>query len=170
MLKTKTTTLFILLAGILLFSGCGIYSFTGASIPPGAQSVSIKHFPNNAQLVMPTLSHQFTDALRDKFVSQTDLSMISENGDLQFEGEITGYNIKPVAITGDQSAALNRLEITVKVSYINSLEDSKNFDQKFSRYVDYPSTENLSSIQADLIDEINEMLVDDIFNKAVVNW
>ncbi len=151
-------------------TACGVYSFTGASIPPGAKTISIQHFPNNAQLVEPTLSQQFTNALKDKFVSQTDLSMINNNGDLQLEGEITGYTVKPVAITGDQTAALNRLEITVRVRYTNTLEESKDFDQKFSRYEDFPSAENLSSVQQELIDQINEMLVEDIFNKAVVNW
>lgn len=170
----KTTnhklSLIILLLLILAGTGCGIYSFTGASIPPGAETISIQYFPNNAQMVEPTLSQQFTDALKDKFVSQTDLSMIDNNGDLQLEGEITGYSVKPVAITGDQTAALNRLEITVRVRYTNTLDESKDFDQKFTRYEDYSSAQNLSSVQQGLIDAINEMLVEDIFNKAVVNW
>ncbi|MCF8228028.1 MAG: hypothetical protein K9G58_08460 [Bacteroidales bacterium] len=150
--------------------GCGVYSFTGASIPPGAKTISIQYFPNNAQLVEPTLSQTFTDALRDKFVSQTDLTLVENNGDLQIEGQITGYTVKPVAITGDQTAALNRLEITVDVNYVNTLDESKDFDQKFTRYEDFSSEENLTSRQTELIDLINEMLVEDIFNKAVVNW
>lgn len=155
---------------IILLSGCGIYSFTGASIPPGAKTVSIKYFPNNADLVEPTLSQTFTDALRDKFASQTNLDVISENGDLQFEGAITNYEVTPVAITGDQTAALNRLTIAVKVKYTNTLDEAADFESSFSRYEDYPSEKDLTEVQQGLIDEINEMLVEDIFNKAVVNW
>jgi len=155
---------------ILFTSGCGIYSFTGASIPPGATSVSVGFFANNADMVEPTLSQTFTEALRDIFVSQTTLELVNNNGDLQIEGEITGYKVTPVAITGNQTAALNRLTITVKVRFINLLDNSKNFDSPFSRFRDYPSDQDLATIQQQLIDEINEMLVEDIFNKAVVNW
>lgn len=156
---------------VTFLSGCGVYSFTGASIPPGAKTISIQHFPNNAQLVEPTLSQIFTDALRDKFISQTDLTLIRGDGDLQIEGSITGYTVTPVAITGDQTAALNRLTITVSVTFINTLDETKNFTNvKFSRYEDYSSEADLSTVQQSLIELINEMLVEDIFNKAVVNW
>lgn len=155
---------------ILICSGCGVYSFTGASIPPGAQTVSIQYFPNNSSMVEPTLSQVFTNALRDKFVSQTTLNLIPNNGDLQLSGEIRDYKITPVAITGNQTAALNRLTITVKVKYINTLEESKDFESQFTRFEDYPSDKDLTEVQQGLIDQINEMLVDDIFNKAVVNW
>lgn len=155
---------------VLLVTGCGVYSFTGASIPAGAKTVSVKYFPNNADLVEPTLSQTFTESLRDKFVSQTNLELISGGGDLQFEGEITTYKVTPVAITGNQTAALNRLTISVKVKFVNLLDETKNFESSFSRYEDFPSDQDLASTQQELIDQINEMLVEDIFNKSVVNW
>ena len=156
---------------VVFLSGCGVYSFTGASIPPGAETISIQYFPNNADLVEPSLSPSFTDALRDKFVSQTTLNLVENAGDLQISGEITGYKVSPVAITGDQIAAQNRLEITVNVDFVNTLEEDNSFyDERFSRYVDYDSDQDLSAVQQQLIDEINEILVEDIFNKAVVNW
>ncbi len=168
-MKTKFGHL-IIYCFMILTSGCGIYSFTGASIPPGAKTVSIRYFPNNADLVEPTLSQTFTDALRDKFASQTNLDVISENGDLQFRGEITNYEVTPVAITGEQTAALNRLTISVKVKYTNTLNEEVDFESSFSRYEDYPSEKDLTEVRQGLIDQINEMLVEDIFNKAVVNW
>lgn len=155
---------------VLMITGCGVYSFTGASIPAGAETVSVKFFPNNADLVEPTLSQTFTEALRDKFVSQTNLELVSGDGDLQFEGEITSYKVTPVAITGNQTAALNRLTISVKVKFVNLLDESKSFESSFSRYEDFPSEQDLASTQQELIDQINEMLVEDIFNKSVVNW
>ena len=161
---------FVVFLILVLFSGCGVYSFTGASISPEIKTISIQHFPNNAPLIEATLSQSFTDALRDKFVSQTNLTLVTDGGDLSIEGEITGYNTMPVAIQGDEVAALNRLTITVNVTFVNNFDDTKDFESKFTHYVDYPSNQNLSSVKETLITQINEMIVEDIFNKAVVNW
>lgn len=167
----KTARFNLLFFTIALFiGGCGVYSFTGASIPPEAKTISIAYFQNEADIVEPTLSQEFTTTLRDKFVSQTNLDLVPKNGDLQITGEITEYKVTPVAITGDQTAALNRLTISVDVVYVNTFEEDKSFESGFSRYEDYESGENLATVKGNLIAEINEMLVDDIFNKAVVNW
>ena len=155
---------------LLQLSGCGIYSFTGASISPETKSISIQRFPNNALTVEPTLSQKFTDALRDKFANETNLIVLNKGGDLQMEGSITHYRTSPVAIQGNETAALNRLTISVEVNFVNTLDGSKNFKSKFSRFQDYPSTQNLNDVQDMLIDQINEMLIQDIFEKAVVNW
>ena len=161
---------FILIIIILNIYGCGFYSFTGASISPEIKSISIQQFQNIAPLVQPTLSQTFTLALRDKFTSQTNLSLVKSNGDLNIEGEITGYTNQPVAIQGNQQAALNRLTITVKVRFSNKKDDKQDFETSFSRYRDYSSQNNLSAVESTLIDEINKDLVEDIFNKTVVNW
>jgi hypothetical protein len=152
------------------FNSCGVYSFTGASISPEIKTISIHYFPNNAPLVNSTLSQEFTEALRDKFTSQTSLSLIEKSGDLNIEGEITGYSTKPIAIQGNETAALNRLSVTVRVRFTNNIDESQNFESNFSQYQDYPSSSNLSSVEDGLIEAINKALVEDIFNKAVVNW
>ncbi len=160
-----------LLSFIIMFSGCKInYSFSGGSIDPNIKSISIQYFPNNALLIQPKLSQLFTEALRDKFSTQTKLTLINKGGDLQIEGAIIGYSTQPVAIQGNETAAMNRLTIAVQVKFTNTLNEEQNFDQTFSKYIDYLSTSNLSSIEDKLIAEINEMLVDEIFNKSVVNW
>lgn len=164
----KINTLLILIAAFLL-TGCGIYSFTGASIPAEAKTVSVQHFPNNANLVNPLLSDMITNTLRDYFMNQTTLDGVNDNGDLAIEGEIIDYKTSPTAITGDQ-AALNRLTITVNVRFYNRYDESKNFEQKFSQYEDYPSNQELNSIQDNILDNIVQKLCEDIFNKAVVNW
>jgi hypothetical protein len=147
------------------------YSFTGASISPDVKTVSIQYFANNASLVVPTLSRLFTDALRDYFTSQTNLVLVDRNGDLNVEGSITGYTIQPIAIQGNETAAQNRLTITVTVKFTNKKNEKQNFENKsFSRYQDYPSSQNLSAVQDQLIKQINDQLVDDIFKQAVVNW
>jgi hypothetical protein len=154
----------------LMLSSCGIYSFTGASIPAGAKTVSVQYFPNNASLVEPTLSQVFTDALRDKFTSQTSLRMVDKNGDLALEGEVVDYKTTPVAIQADQTSALNRLTVVVNVRFTNKLEPEKDFETRFTQFVDYPSTESLDAVKDDLIKQLVDDLTDNIFNKAVVNW
>lgn len=154
----------------LLCQGCGIYSFSGASIPPEAKTVSVLYFPNQAPLINPTLSNDFTTALRDAVMNQTSLDMVESGGDLSFEGEIVDYRTTPVAITSGQTAALNRLTIVVNVRFVNVFDESKSFETRFSHYEDYPSEQELTSVQDGLTSVIIEALVEDIFNKALVNW
>ena len=93
-----------------------------------------------------------------------------KHGDLRFEGSITGYSVTSVAIQGNETAALNRLTITVKVKFTNTKDDKLDYESSFSRYTDYESSQNLASIEDGLIAEINDQLTQDIFNKAVSNW
>jgi len=166
----KSVAYLLVIFALASSAGCGVYSFTGASIPPGAKTVSIDYFVNNAPLVEPTLSQTLTDALRDRFLQQTPLNLVRESGDLQFEGIISDYSTRPVAIQGDQTAAMNRLTIQVKVRYSNIIEPDKDYESSFTQFLDYPSTQDLNQVKDNLIPSIVEALVDDIFNKAVVNW
>ena len=166
-IKAKIAVIVVALAFIC--QGCGFYSFSGASIPAQAKTVSVDYFPNQAQLVNPMLSNNFTNALRDAMTNQTTLDMVETGGDLSFEGEITDYRTMPVAITG-QTAAMNRLTITVNVRFSNRFDELKDFEQSFSRYEDYPSDQDLNAVQEGLTATIVEALVEDIFNKALVNW
>lgn len=164
--------LFLLCVSLLLLSGCKVnYSFSGASISPDVKTVSIQYFRNNASLAPPTLSQSFTESLKDIFIAQTSLTVIPRDGDLSFEGEIVNYVTMPVAIqAGSDQAALNRLTITVAVRFNNAKDEKQKFETTFSRYADYPSSQNLNSVQNQLIEDINKQLVQDIFNKAVINW
>ncbi len=156
---------------ILLMNSCRVsYSTTGASISPNVRTVSIAYFANNANLVVPTLSRTLTDALRDYFTSQTNLNLVDRSGDLNLDGTITQYAVQPVAIQGNETAALNRLTIVVSIKFTNKTDPKQNWESSFSRYQDYASTANLSSVQDVLIAAITDQLVQDIFNKAVVNW
>ncbi len=166
----KKVCCLVVLLSFCLLNSCGIYTFSGASIPAEAKTVSVQYFPNNAQLVNPLLSTTLTNALNDMFVNQTTLQSVAQNGDLALEGEITGYTTSPIAITGNQTAAMNRLTVTVNVRFTNKYDETKNFEQRFSQYQDYPSGQDLSSVQDVLVETIVEDLCQDIFNKAVVNW
>ncbi|MGM0646965.1 MAG: LptE family protein [Bacteroidota bacterium] len=154
----------------LWMQGCGLYSFTGASLPPEAESVTIDYFSNRANMVNPNLTDNLTNALKDRFQSQTSLSLQDAGGDLYFEGEVTDYKTKPVAIQGNDQAAANRLTITIKVKFVNRYDQQQNFETTFSRYEDYDSNVSLSTVEDELVNQIVEYLVDDIFNKSVVNW
>lgn len=169
-MKTRMKAAVLIVALALVGHSCGIYSFSGASIPAEAKTVSVDYFPNHAQLVNPMLSNNLTNALRDAMTNQTTLDLIETGGDLAFEGEITDYRTNPVAITSGQTAAMNRLTVTVKVRFSNHIDDTKDFEQTFSRYEDYPSDQDLNSVQESLTTTIIDQLVEDIFNKALVNW
>lgn len=158
-------------ATMILVSGCKIsYSFSGASISPQVKTASIQYFQNRASLVQPGLSQTLTDALIDKCKSQTSLNIVNGLGDVNFEGEISDYNTKPLTVSADATAAMNRFTITVKVKFSNSVDPDYNFEQSFSRYEDYNSSLDLSAVEAELSKKIIEMLVEDIFNRAFVNW
>lgn len=164
----KTGLLFLL---AVVLASCKLsVSLTGGTVDARAKTVAITNFPNNASLVNPMLSQSFTTALKDKIQGQTPLTIVSRNGDYSLEGEITGYTVSPVAIQGNETAAMNRLTITVRVRFVNSFDETQNFDQSFSRYADYSSNQNLSSVESNLVNSINDALTDDIFNKAFVNW
>jgi hypothetical protein len=158
----------------IILAGCTVtYSFSGASISADTKTISVAYFPNRAPIVNPTLSQELTEKLKDKFISQTSLNMVSDDGDLLFDGEITGYDIKPIAITGgDQSdrASLNRLTVTVKVRFVNQKDPAKNFDSQFMAYEDYSSDRGLDAVEGELVPLILEKLIEDIFNRSVVNW
>ena len=162
---------YLFLALALLLGGCSVkYSFTGASISPDVKTVSIASFPNVASLVNPTLAASFTEALKEKFVTQTSLSLQNFGGDLEFAGEITTYDVAPVAIQGNETAALNRLTIAVHVKFVNLRDDKANFDRSFSAYEDYSANRPFSDVEGELVATIQEKLVEDIFNAAVANW
>ena len=155
---------------ISLFIGCGIYSFNGASISKETKSITVEYFKNSALTKQPTLSQVLTEKLKDYFTEQTNLIISNQNVDLYFNGDIIKYDVQPIAIQSNETAGQNRLTISVKIDFSNKQNEELNFNQTFSRYKDYESSQNLSDIEDVLITEITNELVEDIFNKAVVNW
>jgi hypothetical protein len=162
---------FLVFILILTTQSCGIYSFGGVTLDDRIKTVQIDYFPNNALLVEPTLSQQMTLALQDLFTSQTNLTLVESGGDIHFEGEITGYRINPMTATSAQTAAQNRLTITVNVRYFNKYEEDNEFERPFSFYYDFPANSQLTgSILEDAFSEILERITQDIFNDSVAKW
>lgn len=153
-----------------LFCLFGCYSFTGASIDPKVKTVSVALFPNYAPIAQVTVSQKFTEALKDVFISQTNLTLVRESGDLRFEGAITRYEAVPLAIQGNEVAAQTRLNMTVNVKFTNTIDETQSFERSFTQFEDFSSTENLSTVEDQLIESINEKLTQDIFNASVSNW
>ena len=156
---------------IILSTACSVnYSMTGASISPEVKTISIRFFQKTAALGPASLGQTFTEALKDKFVSQTNLTLVDRDADLTFEGSIPGYTVSPLAIQANEVAALNRLSISVNVKFTNLKDEKQSFETTFTRFADFASTQNITSVEDQLIKEINDQLIDDIFNKAVINW
>lgn len=157
--------------------GCGVYSFTGANISPDIKTISIQNFYDDSGEGPANLSQILTEDVRDYFQQNTNLSLVQEEGDLQLEGSITGYRLSPVAPTATgndlqtNEAGLTRLTITVHAVYVNTQDDTFNFDQNFSFYADFdPRVTTLQQEEDRLIEEIFEAIVFDIFNASVANW
>lgn len=144
---------------------------TGASISPDVKTFSVDYFPNKALLVVPYLSSLFTEDLKSYLRSKTSLlEMTDNNGDIRFEGQIVGYYQRPIDIQRDEIATSNRLTIEIRVKYTNTKDDKYDFDTRFSNYTDYSTDANFDAIEETLIKEILEKIIDDIYNKALVNW
>ena len=161
----------LLLVAALLCGGCGIYSFSGTSIDPDVDTITIEYFEYKAPKVNPSLSNDITEALRTRFRRMTRLEQVEEGGDLNIYGEITGYSVAAAAITANEVAARNRLTVTVKVDFTNHKHSEEDFEGKsFSAYAEYDSTNPLDAVESTLCEEIVDKLIEDIFNATVAQW
>lgn len=154
----------------MIVHSCGIYSFSGTSIQPDVYTVTINYFEYKALRVNPSLSNELTEALKDQFRRLTRLEEVDQEGDLEISGEITGYDVKAMAVTADEVAAQNRLTVTVKIYFTNRKYPEDDFEKSFSAYADYDSMQSLDSVEATLCEEIIDTLIEDIFNATVANW
>lgn len=162
---------YILVFTICLASyGCKVnYSFTGITDTP--ETFQVNFFQNTADLVEPGLDQLFTITLQDLITNQTSANLVNSGGEVIYEGEITEYRIAPMTATSDNTAAQNRLTISVQVRYINTKDEEKDFDKRFSFYYDYGASEQLSgSIKDTAFDEILERLTQDILNASLADW
>ena len=161
---------------ILCFTvSCGSYSFTGASIPDGTKSFQVNFFENDAGNTMgsifePGLDRDFTQALQNILQNQTNLELVTSNGDLVYEGEITEYRVSPMTATSDLRASQNRLSVSVNVRYFNFKNNEDDFERRFSFYFDFPAESQLINIKSEAHDVIFERITQDIFNASLAKW
>lgn len=154
----------------LMAVSCGIYSFTGTSIDPDVNTITINYFEYKALKVNPSLSNDLTEALKNQFKKMTKLEQVDMDGDLEFTGEVTGYDVKASSVTANEVAAQNRLTVTVKISFVNKKHPEENVDQSFSAYADFDSSNSLDAVESTLCQEIIDKLIEDIFNATVAQW
>ena len=160
------------------FWSCGVavnYSMTGSTT--SAKTISIAEFYNNADLGPANMGQTLTNDLKLYFVQNSNLTVVGEEGELQLEGEITDFRLTPIAptSTGNENeitpASQTRLTITVKATYINTLDENMSFkDKSFSFYVDFPNEQNLTDFEEQYTRRIFERIINDIFNASVANW
>lgn len=161
----------VLLLALSTGTGCGVsYSLTGAEIPRDANTVSVELFDARAPLATPRTAQLITENLRDLLQAQTRLNLAAREADIQYAGEVVGYDVQPVNIQSDETAALNRLTITVNVRYVNTLDTQKNAEMTVSRFADYSSAQDLVSVEEALVQQISDQLSQDIFDRTLGNW
>ena len=154
----------------LILNGCGVYNFTGAS-PINAKTFQVNYFQNNAPLIEPGIERTFTLELQDIIQNQTNLNLVSQGGELLYEGEIVDYRITPMTATADQRAAQNRLTITVMVRFTNRNKEDDNFEKRFSHFDDFDANQQLVGSQLNKsLDVIFERITQDIFNESLAKW
>ncbi|WP_298895791.1 LptE family protein [uncultured Psychroserpens sp.] len=158
-----------LVCSLLLFS-CGPYSFTGIQ-DLKAETFQVNYFINNANQIEPGFDRDFTLALQDLIVNQTNLNLTTTNGDLVYEGEIVEYRISPTTAQANSTAAQNRLTVTVNVRLFDKNEPDEEFEQRFSFFFDYDGSSLLQGTLKDTAhEEIFERLTQDIFNATLAKW
>ena len=152
------------------FSGCSVYNFTGTGTID-AKTFQVNFFQNNADLIEPGIDRQFTLALQDLIMNQTNLNLVSNSGDLMYEGEIVDYRITPMTATADQQAAQNRLTIRINVRFSNRKKETDDFEKTFEFYYDFPGTSlPTGSVLNAAITTIFEIITQDIFNESLAKW
>jgi len=159
---------------LLLLNGCGIYNFSGASTGT-AESVQVNFFQNYADqspgsTIEPGLDRDFTNALQDLITNLTSLNLTSNNGDLVYEGEIVEYRVSPMSASANQTAAQNRLTMTVQVRFYNKTKEDSDFDQRFSFFYDFPGTSLLENVKSEAHEVLFERITQDIFNTSLADW
>jgi hypothetical protein len=155
---------------LVTVSGCKVYSFTGANIPTDIHSFSVDLFQNRANNGPASLPQTITDKIKSKFQQEANLKQVSTDGDLELRGAITGYAFTSDAPVAGATSGLNKLTITLQVEFVNTRNDKDKWTESFSRYAQYSAGLNLSSVEDQLINDISNQLMDDIFQKALVKW
>ncbi len=177
MKKSKSTRIKLSFSLVILMivMGCKFYSFTGASIPDGVETFQVNYFQNEAgnnigSVFEPGLDRDFTLALQDLLMNQTNLQLVSNSGHLIYEGEIVEYRVSPMSATAQQTAAQNRLNVSVNVRFFNTLKEEDDFEQRFSHFYDFPAETQLFNVKAEAHEVIFERITQDIFNASLAKW
>ena len=160
-----------MLSLLTLVCGCGAYSFTGISLSSKTKTFQVNYFQNTSALIEPGIERDFTLALQDLILNQTNLDLVKSNGDILYEGEIVEYRISPTTATASNTAAQNRLTIGINVRFVNKDDEEADFEKRFSFFFDFEgSAQLIGSQKTTAIEEIFERITQDVVNASLANW
>lgn len=153
-------------------AGCSVsYKFSGGAIDyTRIRSITIAEVNNRASIIYPTFAVNFSEQLKDMYTSRTRLEQVARSGDLELECTITGYDLTPVAVSADNFAERTNFTVTVQVKYTNNIDPKESFDRSFKAYRDFDRSAPFVSVQDQLLAEITEDLIKQIFNATIENW
>ena len=161
----------LIISTFALILGCGAYSFTGISLSSDIKTFQVNYFQNTAALIEPGIERDFTIALQDLILNQTNLDLVKSNGDIVYEGEIVEYRISPTTATSSNTAAQNRLTISVNVIFTNTNDEEADFEKRFTFFYDYAGSAQLVGAQkTTAVEEIFERITQDVINASLANW
>ena len=163
-------SLLALLGLCFVSASCGIYGFSGNSLSDDYKTFTVLNFNTGVAGGPANLPIQVNEKLKEYFQRNTNLKLVPTGGDIIFEGTLTGYDVIPVAPTASDQAGFNRLTVTVQVRFTNTLDETKDFDQSFSFYADFPQGQTLNQNEARLLPGILDQIVQNIFNKSAADW
>jgi len=167
----KTTVGALALLFLLTCSACSVQmTMRGSSVPENVQTASVQLFQNRAPLINPLLSQTFTESMKDRITSESRLIINDEMGDVDFSGEITGYDLRPMAIQANAVSAETRMTISVRVRFRNFKNPQQNWESSFSAFSDFESSQNITAIEEQLVRDIVDQLTENIFNRAFSDW
>ena len=167
----KTTVGALALLFLLTCSACSVQmTMRGSSVPENVQTASVQLFQNRAPLINPLLSQTFTESMKDRITSESRLIINDEMGDVDFSGEITGYDLRPMAIQANPVSAETRMTISVRVRFRNFKNPQQNWESSFSAFSDFESSQNITAIEEQLVRDIVDQLTENIFNRAFSDW
>lgn len=170
-MKLKLLSLFLPLVLLLTIPGCGIrFTFSGNKVPEDVRTITIDQFVNNAKLVSPSLAQDFSEALRDFFLKRTNLRLVSSEADMMLTGEINRYEIAPINLTGDATAAQNRLSMSIQAKMESTKHPELAWSESFNNFADFDASANFSAIEKDLQTEITQKIAQDVFNRTFGQW
>lgn len=162
----------ILILILFVNYSCNVkYNFTGTG-KIDAKTFQVNYFQNTAEIVEPGIERIFTQKLQNVLINQTNLDLVSDNGELVYEGEVVEYRITPMASTSNENfgAAQNRMTIVVNVRYTNKKNEEDNFEKRFSHFYDYEATKLPSDVMNEALEEIYGRITQDVFNASLAKW
>ncbi len=166
---TKYFAAIIVLVTLAGCKSCG-YSLSGINIPPDVKSISVQFFPNKAALINPVLSQKFTEQLKDKFLKETSLTLINNNGDFRISGEITNYRIEPAAVTSATGTAKNKFTMAVKIIFECPSHKDLNFTEEITKFSQFDAKDNFQSVENTLSEDLSKQIIQEVFNKVALKW